>query len=107
MIYIHIYVYTYIYVGVPRSQETPTPLGSPQVPRHRASVGSYGGSVSYERGTPVDEESLRNHARTAKSGRLLDGQARSGLSHLYRGTSLIRNTAPVGPYSSPVPRNLW
>jgi len=25
----------------------------------------------------------------------------------YRGTSLIRNTPPVGPYSSPMPRNLW
>ena len=25
----------------------------------------------------------------------------------YRGTSLIRNNAPVEPYSSPVPRNLW
>ena len=26
---------------------------------------------------------------------------------LYRGTSLIRNTPPVGPYSSPMPRDLW
>ena len=25
----------------------------------------------------------------------------------YRGTSLIRNNPPVGPYSSPVPRDLW
>ena len=25
----------------------------------------------------------------------------------YRGTSLIRNTPPVGPYSSPMPRDLW
>jgi len=24
-----------------------------------------------------------------------------------RGTSLIRNTLPVGPYSSPIPRDLW
>ena len=24
----------------------------------------------------------------------------------YRGTLLIRSTPPVGPYSSPVPRNL-
>ena len=31
--------------GVPRSSETPTPLGSPQVSRHRATVGSYGGGV--------------------------------------------------------------
>jgi len=25
----------------------------------------------------------------------------------YRGTSLIRNTPPVGPCSSPMPRDLW
>ena len=25
----------------------------------------------------------------------------------YRDTSLIRNTPPVGPYSSPMPRELW
>ena len=25
----------------------------------------------------------------------------------YRGPSLIRNTTPVGPYSSPMPRDLW
>jgi len=25
----------------------------------------------------------------------------------YRGTSLIRNTSPVGPCSSPIPRDLW
>ena len=24
----------------------------------------------------------------------------------YRGTSLVRNTSPVGPYSSPMPRDL-
>ena len=26
---------------------------------------------------------------------------------LYRGTSLMRNSLPLGPYSRPVPRNLW
>ena len=30
-----------------------TPLGSPWVPLHRATVGSYGGGTSYGRGTPV------------------------------------------------------
>jgi len=25
----------------------------------------------------------------------------------YRGTSLIRTPPPVGPYSSPMPRDLW
>ena len=26
---------------------------------------------------------------------------------LYRGTSLIRSTPPVGPYSNPMPRTIW
>ena len=26
---------------------------------------------------------------------------------VYRGTSLIKNTLPVGPYSRPTPRALW
>ena len=43
---------------VPRSSETSTPLGSPKVPRHRATVGSYGGGVSHERGTPVQRYAL-------------------------------------------------
>ena len=29
------------------------PLGTPQVPGHRPDVGSLGGAVSHERGTPV------------------------------------------------------
>ena len=30
------------------------------------------------------------------------------VDHLvYRGTSLIRTPPPVGPYSSPMPRDLW
>ena len=36
--------------GVSRSYETPTSLGSREGPRHRATVGSYDGVVSYERG---------------------------------------------------------
>ena len=33
--------------------KTPAPLGSPYGHRHSTSVGSYGGGVSHERGTPV------------------------------------------------------
>ena len=29
------------------------------------------------------------------------------VNSIYRGTSLVRNTPPVGPYSSPMPRHLW
>ena len=43
--------------GVPRSEETPSPLGSPQVPGHRATVRSYGGGGSKERGIPVADVS--------------------------------------------------
>ena len=34
-------------------KKTLNPLGPPKVPRHRATVGSYGGGGSYARGTPV------------------------------------------------------
>ena len=50
---------------------TPTPLGSPQVPRHRAAVGSYGGGVSYERGTPV------GRASRLERGHLLPSEERT------------------------------
>ena len=33
--------------------KTPPPLGPPQGPRHRLTVGSYGGAFSYGRGNPV------------------------------------------------------
>ena len=33
---------------------------------------------------------------------------RSGGGNMqYKGTSLIRNTPPVGPYDTPMPRDLW
>jgi len=35
------------------------------------------------------------------------GAARQSERDRYRGTSLIRNTPPVGPYSSPMPRDRW
>jgi len=31
----------------------------------------------------------------------------SGVGLVYRGTSLIRNSAPLGPYSRNMPRALW
>ena len=39
--------------GVPSSLKTPTSLGPPWGPRHRPTIGSEGGAVSYERGAPV------------------------------------------------------
>ena len=47
------YTLTFVGTGVPRSKETPTPLGPLKVLRDRATVESYGGAVSYERETPV------------------------------------------------------
>ena len=45
-------------------QETPTPLGSPWFPRRRATVGSYWGGGSYDRGNPVASVGHRfRHAR--------------------------------------------
>ena len=52
--------------GVPRSHETTPPLGPPQGPRHRATVGSYGVCDSYEQGTPVADR--QNSGIRGKAG---------------------------------------
>ena len=38
---------------------------------------------------------------------LQDPRAVHVLFSEYRGTSLVMNTALIGPYSSPMPRDLW
>ena len=43
-------------------KKTPTPLGPPYDPRHRPTVGSHGGAVSYERGTPASLSLLDSEA---------------------------------------------
>ena len=64
-----------------------------------------GGAISYERGTPVPGG--------APNGDFLHSPASSRLTLLaadrvdpqpYRGTSLIRNSAPLGLYSRNMPR---
>ena len=44
------------------------------------------------------------HGLSSREAPALQEVARS---HLRRDTSLIRNNPPVGPYSSPMPRDLW
>ena len=44
--------------GVPRSQENAHPLGQSWGPMRGATVCSYGGAVSYERGTPAGSRQL-------------------------------------------------
>jgi len=62
----------------------PPPLGSPQVPRHRATVGSYGGGVSYERGTPVYPEPPTLDRRACRdSGRMLGGSTALCIFYYY------------------------
>jgi hypothetical protein len=52
--------------------------GPPKDPRHRPTVGSWGGALSYERGTPVLEIKDTPRLRVLR----------------HRGTSLIRNSLP-------------
>jgi len=40
-------------------KKTPTPLGPPQDPRHRPTVGSQGGALSYERGARIKQHMQR------------------------------------------------
>ena len=65
-------------------KNAPATLGPPCGPRHRPTVGPWEAALFCERGTPS----------------LPPVNAR------YRDTSRIRNNPPVGPYSSPVPRDL-
>ena len=67
------------HTGVPRSEETPTPLGSPQVPRHRATVGSYGGWCFLWGGTPVPTVSLISSRGGGSPGK--QNLARSKCTH--------------------------
>ena len=49
------------YRGTSPMRNSPPPLGPPYGPRHRPTVGSWGGAVSYERGTPHPPQVMRPH----------------------------------------------
>ena len=72
-----------------------------------------GVGVFHERGTPVgDAASSAGTASGWTGGRMAErlGGAWCGGGHGghgYRSTSLIRNSALLEPYSSPMPRDLW
>ena len=68
------------------------------------------GCISSTLPDPTLEEIERYNAQSqcshADDERLLENADRLR-SPRFRGTSLIRNTPPVGPYSSLMPRDLW
>ena len=55
-----------------------------------------GVAVSYERGTPVG----------GRGGRCAEDHTLDPNTKSYRGASLIRNSAPLAPYSRTMPRAL-
>ena len=58
-----------------------------------------------DRGREGERDQIRNHReREIRSELSLHAQASSGRC---RGTSLIRNNAPLGPYSRTMPMALW
>jgi len=88
-----------------------------------------GWAFSYERGTPVDHPRLsctpmhtnedaphggvqgykiapHKALNIIARGKLIFDEG-SYSTVWYRGASLSRTTLPVGPYSSPLPRDLW
>ena len=79
----------------------PTPLGPPQVPRHRATVGSYGGGVYHERGTPAQCCAVNFPGVVHSQNPGWPSQL------LYRNTSVIRNSPLVGSYRKTVSRAPW
>ena len=58
-----------LHTGVPRLQENAPPLGRPEGPRHRPTVGSYGEASSCNRGTPVND--LCSRSRRARRQEVL------------------------------------
>jgi len=57
-------------------------------------------------GVHFSHTSARGRMELAVEGQFEIGRERVS-GHAYRGTSLIRSPSPVGPHSSPVPRDLW
>ena len=82
--------------GVPRSEDPPpTPLGPPEDPGHRPTVGSLGGAFSQVR------YPCRPRAGTFLTEARLACQVlveQGGANTHYRATSLIRERTPPGPY---------
>ena len=75
--------------GVSRLQETASPLGPPQAPRHCPTVGSQGGAFSYERGTPVPfQASVYLDLPARITHRPLSTLDRTGLISMYRCLSI-------------------
>ena len=100
----------YRYHQTPRARPPPARSGGQLCPASRAGCARACGCRCSHAGQPPREQWLLGESHCS-----LGGQRRLGESgcprcaptprvRLYRGTSLIRNTPPVGPYSSPVPR---
>ena len=87
-----------------------TPLPGPYSRTSGSMVVQEGGAVSYARGTPVGGVESRFQE---KKGHAIAESALDNAEHTaaappsYRGTSIIRNCAPLGPCSRPLPRDLW
>ena len=69
-------------------------------PRHIPTVGTWGEAVCDERGNPVQPRHFWGWVSSTDPSTL-------ELGLRYRGTSFIRNTPLLGPYSRTMPRVLW
>ena len=47
------------------------------------------------------------HAGAGAAHQVAGAPPRQTVSNKYRGTSLMRNSAPLGPFSRTMPRTLW
>ena len=56
---------------------------------------------------PLDRRSIKTLKKDLVCLLARESSIETSTAAMYRGTSLIRNTSPVGPYSSPLPRDLW
>ena len=95
-------------------KKPPPPLGPPEGPRHKPTVGCYGRAVSYERGTPASF----SPNRFPRGGEALEAAEPSCLHtrelpfsfRVNRGTALIRNhplpRTTIGPKTTTYSRVL-
>ena len=88
---------------------------TPHGPTVGRCLGPYGGprgwALFYERGTPPSSRGGPIHPEVYYEALLCEEKVPRRLAaadtYAYRGTSLIRNCASLGPYSRTIPRALW
>ena len=93
---LYIYIYIYIYVLIPDSS-------AGQMTQWRAASSARVNIISRHRSCRCRAPPLGTPGAAHRTGELTPYAKFTP----YRGTSLIRNSTPLGPYGRPMPWTLW